>query len=162
MHKELRRILEAPCDRMSALTDVDIHSKRIDLLEHVLLAECAIDRTDLTDTAFVEKVSKSQLSKLNLTRSYQVFTGIFYELLGTQIRSHNTHLYGRYTMILGIDSTFIRTSMMQAGKYRRSKTEDGIKVQIPALLFPLTLPIDVLVTPANNNDSPSSIRLLQT
>lgn len=148
---------------MSALTDVDIHSKRIDLLEHtLLLAECAINRTDLTVTAFVEKVSKSQLSKLNLTRSYQVFTGIFYELLGTQIRSHNTHLYGRYTMILGIDSTFIRTSMMQAGKYRRSKTEDGIKVQIPALLFPLTLPIDVLVTPANNNDSPSSIRLLQT
>lgn len=155
MHKELRRILEGPCERMSALTDVDIHSKRIDLLEHtLLLAECAINRTDLTDTAFVEKVSKSQLSKLNLTRSYQVFTGIFYDLLSTHIRSHNLHLYRRYTRILGIDSTFIRTSMKHAGKYRRSKTEEGIKMQTPALLYPLTLPMDALITPANNNDSP--------
>lgn len=155
MSNELRKVLKKPCNTISAVTGIDEYSKRIDLLEHaVLLAECAIGHYDLTDTATIGGVSRSQLSKLDNTRSYQVFVGIFYELLLPFIREHNLHLYGRFLRILGIDSTFIKTAIHESGKYRRSRTEEGIKMQMPALLFPATIPVDALITPANMHDSP--------
>ena len=55
---------------------------------------------------------------------------------------------------MGIDSTFIRTRIRESGKYRRQKTENGIKMHSASITFPFTLPVESVVTPANLNDSP--------
>lgn len=89
MNRYLRKILKTPCKTMSELTGIDEYSKNIDLLKHtLLLAECAINHADLTDVALWNSVSKSQISKLDNSRSYQVFVGIFYDLLNREIRAH--------------------------------------------------------------------------
>jgi hypothetical protein len=68
--------------------------------------------------------------------------------------SHNNTIYSRFLSIVGIDSTFIRTRIKESGKYRRQKTENGIKMQSASITFPFTLPVESVVTPANMNDSP--------
>lgn len=163
MNKDLRKVLKEPCKAISVLTGIDEYSKHMDLLEHtLLLAQCAIDHEDITDVSLDNGVSKSQISKLDNSRSYQAFAGIFYELLNHEMRAHNLSSYGRFLRILGMDSTFIRTSIREAGKYRRTRTDEGIKVHMPAILFPATIPLDPMITSANLNDSPVMDKILES
>ena len=151
----IRKILKKPCENVSAITDVDLYSKKIDLLEHtMLLVQSAISRQDLTDIALDNHVSKSQISKLDTGRPYQVFVELFYDLIYPYIMAHNYAMYRRFLNIVGIDSTFIRTAIKESGKYRRQKTESGIKMHEAAVVFPFTVPLESFVTPANLNDSP--------
>ena len=155
MRNDIRKILKVPCENISAVTGVDEYSKKIDLLDHALMmVQSAIYHKDLTDLAMDNSVSKSQLSKLDTGRPYQVFVELFYNLVYPYIMAHNYSLYSRFLNIIGIDSTFIRTAIKESGKYRREKTETGIKIHEAAVLFPFTLPLESLATPANLNDSP--------
>ena len=79
---------------------------------------------------------------------------MFYSLLYPYIMAHNYSVYSRFLSIIGIDSTFIRTRIRESGKYRRQKTENGIKMHSASITFPFTLPVESVVTPANMNDSP--------
>ncbi|PYB68298.1 IS4 family transposase [Thermoplasma sp. Kam2015] len=151
----VRKILKKPCENVSAITEVDLYSKKINFLEHaMLLVQSAISHEDLTDISMDNHVSKSQISKLDTRRPYQVFLELFYDLIYPYIMAHNYAMYRRFLNIIGIDSTFIRTAIKESGKYRRQKTESGIKMHHAAVVFPFTLPIESLVTPANLNDSP--------
>ncbi|OWP57072.1 MAG: hypothetical protein B2I17_02615 [Thermoplasmatales archaeon B_DKE] len=157
----IKKILGEPCKNVSDVTEVDLHSKKLDLLEHtVLLVESAISHKDLTDISMDSGVSRSQLSKLDTGRPYQVFVEIFYQLVYPYIMAHNYPVYRRFLSIIGIDSTFIRTMIKQSGKYRRAKTENGIKMHEAAVVFPLTVPLESILTPANLNDSPEFDELL--
>jgi hypothetical protein len=67
---------------LSEATEIDIHSKKIGLLEHSgMFIDFIIKNKDLTDTALNNNVSKSQLSKLNMQRSYQIFVELFYMMV---------------------------------------------------------------------------------
>lgn len=62
-------------------------------------------------------------------------------------------MYNKFLSIISIDSTFIKTKIRESGIYSRNgKIENGLKMHT-ALLFPLTVPLDAIVTPANVNDS---------
>lgn len=62
-------------------------------------------------------------------------------------------MYNKFLSIISIDSTFIKTKIRESGIYSRNdKIENGIKIHT-SLLFPLTVPLDAIVTPANVNDS---------
>ncbi len=155
MMTDIRKILKGPCENVSTVTGVDEYSKKIDLLDHtLLLVNGAIYHKDLTDLAMDNSVSKSQISKLDRGRPYQVFVELFYELMYPYLMAHNYSFYSKFLNIIGIDSTFIRTSIKKSGKYRRQKTENGIKIHEAAVLFPFTLPLESIATPANLNDSP--------
>lgn len=161
MIRTLEKILRKPCKDVSSITEVDLNSKKVDLLRHtVMLVEAAISHKDLTDTSMDSGVSRSQLSKLDTGRPYEVFVEIFYELVYPYIMGHNYSLYRRFLSIIGIDSTFICTMVKGSGKYRRQKTENGIKVHEAAVVFPLTVPLESMMTPANLNDSPEFDDLL--
>ena len=114
-----------------------------------MLVEAAIFLEDLTDISMDSSVSRSQLSKLGTGRLYQVFVEIFYDLVCPYIMGHNYSLYRRFLSIISIDSTFIRTMVMDQGN-----TENGIKVHEAAVVFPLTVPLESVMTPANLNGSP--------
>ena len=162
MISDIRKILKEPCENISSLTGVDEYSKRIGLLEHaVLLVQSAIQRQDLTDISLDNNVSKSQISKLDTGRPYQLFVEIFYELVYPYIMAHNYAMYRRFLGIIGIDSTFIRTAIRESGIYKRKKTEEGIKVHQAAMVFPMGIPLESAVTPANLNDSPEFEMLLE-
>ncbi len=161
MIKSLEKILRKPCKDVSSITEVDLNSKKVDLLRHtIMLVEAAISHKDMTDISMDSGVSRSQLSKLDTGRPYEVFVEIFYDLVYPYIMGHNYSLYRRFLSIIGIDSTFIRTMVKGSGKYRRQKTETGIKVHEAALVFPLTVPLESMMTPANLNDSPEFHELL--
>ena len=67
---------------LSEATEIDIYSKKIGLLEQSsMLINSIIKNKDLSDTALHYNISKSQLSKLDLQRSYQIFVELFYMLL---------------------------------------------------------------------------------
>ena len=155
MSDPVRKLLKNVCSDISQETLTDLNSKRIKLLDHtVLLVKSAMRNEDLTDMAMGSGISKSQLSRLDTRRPYKVFVEMFYSLLYPYIMSHNLSVYGRFLNIMGIDSTFIRTRIRESGKYRRQKTENGIKMHSASIIFPFTLPVESVVTPANMNDSP--------
>ncbi|EQD67296.1 transposase IS4 family protein, partial [mine drainage metagenome] len=162
MIKNIRKLLANPCKNVSEITGIDEFSKRIDMLEHAsLLVNAAICHEDLTDISLNNNISKSQLSKLDTGRPYQVFAEIFYEIVYPYIMAHNYAVYRRFLSIIGVDSTFIRTMIRESGKYRRQKTENGIKIHEAAVVFPLTVPLESTVTPANLNDSPEFDEVLE-
>jgi len=67
---------------LSEATEIDIYSKKIGLLDQSsMLIDSIIKNKDLIDTVLHYDVSKSQLSKLDLQRSYQIFVELFYMLL---------------------------------------------------------------------------------
>ncbi|MEM3333606.1 MAG: hypothetical protein QW745_05305 [Thermoplasmata archaeon] len=69
--------------------------------------------------------------------------------------THNFYVYGKFLNILGIDSTFIKTKIKESGKYvRRNANERELKLHLSAIVYSFTLPMDALLTPANQNDSP--------
>ena len=109
---------------------------------------------DLTDIAMDSGSSRSQLSKPDTMRGYQVFVGIFYSPAYPYIMAHNYSLYRRFLSIIGIDSTFIRTGIKGSGKYGREKDEEGIKMHNTSIVFPSTIPIEFMMTLGNLNDSP--------
>ncbi|MGC8692583.1 MAG: IS4 family transposase [Thermoplasmata archaeon] len=151
----VRKALKNICSEISAATLVDEHSKKIDLLDHtVILVKSVMKNQELTDIAMENGISKSQLSKINMKRQYQLFVEMFYSLVYPYIMAHNYAIYRRFISIIGIDSTFIRTRIKESGKYRRQKTENGIKMHSASITFPFTLPLESSVTPANLNDSP--------
>ena len=68
--------------------------------------------------------------------------------------AHNYSIYGRFLNIIGIDSTFIGTMVKGSGRYRRQKTENILKMYQASVIFPFTIPLESLVTPAYLNNSP--------
>ncbi|MGP6207955.1 hypothetical protein ACNF42_08020 [Cuniculiplasma sp. SKW3] len=74
--------------------------------------------------------------------------------------AHNYAMYRKFLNIIGIDSTFIRTAIKESGKYRRQKTESGIKMLQSAVVFPFTVPLESFITPANLNDLPEFDEIL--
>ena len=71
MDKQIKKILKDPVKLLSEATEIDIYSKKIGLLEQSsMLIDSIIKNKDLTDTALHYNISKSQLSKLDLQRSY--------------------------------------------------------------------------------------------
>jgi len=106
-----------------------------------MLINSIIKNKDLMDTALHYNVSKSQLSKLDLQMSYQIFVELFYMLLYPYIMGHNFQLCNKFLSIISIDSTFIKTKIRGSGIYSRyGNREDGIKMHT-ALFFPLTIPL---------------------
>jgi len=126
MINAFRKILRKSCENVSAITEVDLYSKKIDLLEHeMLLVQSAIFHENLKDIAMDNHVSRSQISKLDTGRPYQIFLELFYEFVYPYIMAHNYSLYNRFLGIIGIDSTFIRTRIKESGKYRDRKQRTG-------------------------------------
>jgi len=82
-----------------------------------MLIDSIIKNKDLTDTAL--HYNKSQLSKLDLKRLYQIFIELFYMLLYPYIMGHNFRLYNKFLSIISIDSTFIKTRIRGSGIYSR-------------------------------------------
>jgi hypothetical protein len=90
MDKQIKKILKDPVKLLSEATEIDIYSKKICLLEQsLMLIDSIIKNKDLTDTVLHYNVSKSQLSKLDLQRSYQIFVELFYMLLYPYIMGLN-------------------------------------------------------------------------
>ena len=109
MSDPVRKLLKNVCSDISQETLTDLNSKRIKLLDHtVLLVKSAMRNEDLTDMAMGSGISKSQLSKLDTRRPYQVFVEMFYSLMYPYIMSYNLPVFGRFLNIIGIDLTFIR------------------------------------------------------
>ncbi|MGC9192594.1 MAG: IS4-like element ISFac10 family transposase, partial [Thermoplasmata archaeon] len=112
MNKEIKKILKDPIKMLSEATEIDVYSKKIDLLEHTsMFVNSIIKNNDLTDTALHHNVSKSQLSKLDMQRSYQIFVELFYMMIYPYIMGHNFKLYNKFLSIISIDSTFIKTKI---------------------------------------------------
>ena len=53
--------------------------------------------------------------------------------------------------VLAIDSTFIKTLMNGSGSYKG--ISDGMKLHVPAIVFPFTVPLNAYISSANINDS---------
>jgi len=137
---------------LSKATEIDIYSKKIGILEQSsILIYSIIKNKDLTDTALHYNVSKSQLSKLDLQRSYQIFVELFYMLLYPYVMGDNFRLYDKFLNIILIDSKFIKTKIRGSCIYSRNgNRENGIKMHT-TFFFPLTIPSEYIITPANIN-----------
>ena len=134
MSDPVRKLFKNVCSDISQETLTDLNSKKIKLLDHtVLLVKSVMRNEELTDMAMGSGISRSQLSKLDAMRPYQVFVEMFYSLLYPYIMSHNYTIYSRFLNVIGIDSTFIRTRIKESGKYGRQKTENGIKMHSSAM-----------------------------
>lgn len=141
------KILKKPCENVSSVTEVDLYSKKIVLLEHTMLfVQSAISHEYLSDISMDNHVSRSQISKLDTGRLCQVFVELFYELMYPYIIAHNYAMYREFLNVKGIDSTFIRTAIRESGKYKRQKTESGVKIHEGGVLFSFTLRVESLVT----------------
>jgi len=162
MDKNINKILEKHCNKISDESKIegigiDTYSKKFNLLRHLLLLITGIiNNNDLTDIAYKNKISKSQLSKLNNNRSYNIFEKIFYSILNIFIKAHRYNIYHDYIdrlyNIIAIDSTFIETLIKGSGIYQREKRKQGIKIHLIALTN-MKLPLSAIITPANVNDS---------
>ena len=53
--------------------------------------------------------------------------------------------------VLAVDSTFIKTFMKGSGSYKGES--NGIKIHVPAIVFPFTVPLNAYISSANVNDS---------
>lgn len=155
------KILKKHCNKISEESKIegigiDTYSKKFNLLEHLfILVMGIINKKDLTDMSY-KKISKSQLSKLNNNRSYNIFENMFYSILNTFIKAHRYDIYkdiiDKLFNIIAIDSTFIETLIKGSGIYQREKKSNGIKVHIPALTN-MKLPLNAIITPANVHDT---------
>ncbi len=82
MTDPVRKMLKNICSGISETTLIDEHSKKVDLLDHtVLLVKSTMRNQNLTDIALEIGISRSQLSKLDIKRPYQIFVGMFYPLM---------------------------------------------------------------------------------
>ena len=116
--KTVRSILNKPTNEISESMNIDINSKRIKFIDHVYaIIYSALHGCDLTDTSIDNGISRSWLSKLNNNRTYIPFIQLFYKLLDPYIRAHDYKMYSKYTRILTIDSTFIKTLMNSSLAY---------------------------------------------
>ena len=71
MDEQIKKILKDPVKLWFEATEIDTYWKKVGLLEQSsMLIDLIIKNKDLTDTALHYNVSKSQLSKLDLQRSY--------------------------------------------------------------------------------------------
>ncbi len=53
--------------------------------------------------------------------------------------------------MLAMDSTFIKTFMNGSGNYKGES--NGMKIHVPAIVFPFTVPLNACISSANVNDS---------
>ncbi|MGE9811098.1 IS4-like element ISFac10 family transposase, partial [Ferroplasma acidiphilum] len=114
MFKHVNKILKKHCNKISRESKVegigiDSYSKKFNLSAHLsILAKGIIKKNDLTDIAYNNGISKSQLSKLNNKRPYTISEKVFYSLLNTFIKAHRYDIYHDYLdklySILAIDS----------------------------------------------------------
>ena len=161
-------LLEIGMEDICKLTGVDIHSKKLKLIEQVkILASYVVLRCrssrELTDNLYVYDflvdISASQLSKVNNSRDYSVFVMVFYALLCHPSNYREQWRIRRYLgkKILGIDSTQISLKQMlrlPEGVYPlRAKERKGIKIHVAALLGAMVQPLSAIVTPSNVHDS---------
>ncbi len=131
------------CSGISQTTLIDEYSKKINLLAHtVLLVRSAMRNQDLTDIAMESGISKSQNSKPDTARPYQIFVERFYSLLYLYIMLHTYSIYSRFLNIIGIDSPFIRTRIKESRRYRRQKIENGIKSTVHPYCFLSPYPLN--------------------
>ena len=150
--KTVKKILKKPANEISESMHLDINSKRVKFIDHVYaLIYSALHRYDLTDTSIDNGISRSWLSKLNNNKSYIPFIELFYKLLKPYIKAHDYRVYSRYMRVLAIDSTFIKTLMNGSGNYKGES--DGMKIHVPAIVFPFTVPLNAYISSANVNDS---------
>ena len=150
--KTVKKILKKPANEIAESMNIDINSKRIKFIDHVYyLIYSALHGYDLTDTSIDNGISRSWLSKLNKNRTYIPFIQLFYSLLNPYIKAHDCRVYSRYMRVLAIDSTFIKTLMSGSGSYKG--TSDGMKIHVPAIVFPFTVPLNAYISSANVNDS---------
>ncbi len=150
--KTVKQILKKPANEISESMNIDINSKRIKFIDNLYaIIYSALHRYDLTDTSIDNGISKSWLSKLNNSKSYIPFIELFYKLLKLYIKAHDYKVYSRYMRVLAIDSTFIKTFINGSGSYKGES--NGIKIHVPAIVFPFTVPLNAYISSANANDS---------
>ncbi len=150
--KTVKDILKKPANEISESIHIDIKSKRIKFIDHLYaLIYSALHKYDLTYTSIDNGISKSWLSKLNNSKSYIPFIELFYKLLKPYIRAHDYRVYSKYMRVLAVDSTFIKTFMNGSGSYKGES--NGIKIHVPAVVFPFTVPLNAYISSANVNDS---------
>ncbi|MGE9810162.1 IS4-like element ISFac10 family transposase, partial [Ferroplasma acidiphilum] len=114
MFKHINKILKKHCNKISGESKVegigiDSYSKKFNLSAHLsILAKGILNHNDLTDIAYNNGISKSQLSKLNNKRPYSIFEKVFYNILEPFIKAHRYNVYHDYIdklySILAIDS----------------------------------------------------------
>lgn len=159
--KKVKTILKKPAEEISESMELDTYSKKIMFIDHIYaIIYSAIHKCDLTDAAINNNISKSQLSKLNTNRSYIPFMLLFYKFVDFYIKSHDYKKYSRYMRIIGIDSTLLKTSINGSGKYHGTEI-NGIKLHTSSIVYPYTLPLDVLISSANKHDSSFLNELLE-
>lgn len=159
---------EISIDEICKLTRVDIHSKKLKLIEQVkilasyVVLQCEsagelIENLDVYD--FLVNISKSQLSKVNNNRDYTMFVMVFYALLCHPSNYRKQWKIRRFLgrKILGVDSTQIplkQVLRLPEGVYPLRKEESkGIKIHLAALLGTMVQPLSAIVTPSNVHDS---------
>ena len=150
--KTVKKILKKPAGEISESMHLDINSKRIKFIDHLYaLIYSALHKCDLTDTSIDNGISRSWLSKLNNNKSYIPFIQLFYKLLKPYIKAHDYRVYSRYMRVLAIGSIFIKTLMKGSGSYKGES--DGMKIHVPAIVFPFTVPLNAYISSANVNNS---------
>jgi len=95
MLKYVNKILENHCNKVSNESKIegigiDSYSRQFNLSTHLsILATEIMKKNDLTDMAYDNGISKSQLSKLNNKRPFYIFEKVFgaYPLLFRQLSS---------------------------------------------------------------------------
>ena len=163
MFRHIDKILKKHCNKVSGESKIegigiDSYSKKFNLTAHLsILAKGILNHNDLTDMAYNNGISKSQLSKLNNKRPYTIFEKVFYSLLNQFIKAHRYNVYSNYLdklySILAIDSTFIETIVNGSGIYQREKKRNGIKIHMADKTGHYALPLKAIITPANVHDS---------
>ncbi|BAB59830.1 TVG0696684 [Thermoplasma volcanium GSS1] len=156
------KILKKHCNKISEESKIEgigmnTYSKKFNLSNHLLiLVTGIINKKDLTDTAYRNNISKSQLSKLNNNRSHNIFENMFYSILNAFIKAHKYDVYkdiiDKLFNIITIDSTFIETLIKGSGIDQREKRKNGIKLHISALTN-IKLPLKSIITLANIHDT---------
>ncbi len=150
--KTVRDILKKPANEISESMNIDINSNKIKFIDHLYaIIYSALHKYDLTAPSIDNGISKSWLSKLNNNKSYIPFIELFYKLLKLYIKAHDYKVYSRYMRVLAIDSTFIKTFINGSGSYKGES--NGIKIHVPAIVFPFTVPLNAYISSANANDS---------
>ena len=150
--KTVKEILKKTASEISESMNIDINSKRIKFIDHVYATiYSALHGCDLTDTSIDNGISRSWLSKLNNNRTHIPFIQLFYKLLNPYIKAHDYRVYSKYMHVLAIDSTFIKTLMNGSDSYKG--ISDGMKIHVPAVVFPFTVQLNACISSANVNDS---------
>ena len=150
--RTVKQILKKLTGEISESIHLDLNSKRIKIIDHIYaLIYSALHKYDLTDTSIANGISKSWMPKLNNNKSYIPFIELFYKLLKPYIKAHDYRVYSRYMRVLAVDYTFIKTFMNGFGNYKWES--NGMKIHVPAIVFPFTVPLNAYISSANVNDS---------